>query len=636
MDQELLLEQFGKYILIKKIATGGMAEIFLAVRKGKTSVVQFVAIKRVLSHLSASQKFKTMFKNEGKITSNLRHSNMVSIHEFGYEQSNYYMAMEYISGCSLKDLLNRIKNINGQLDIPSAVHIVRAISSVLYYIHNSINQETGQPLNLIHRDVSPHNIMIGFNGDIKLIDFGIAKDTEHDATKAGTIKGKFSYMSPEQIQGKILNSQTDLFSLGSVFWELLTGQKLFTGQNITSIIDQIKKGRVYDVSKVRKEVPKVLSDILSSCLRKDLKGRMASAEKLERKLNLFLNKEYPQFSHFDFQNSVKNLYKKEILEERDYFVDISKKLSNRISLNNASWSGTLFDVDLEQSMNAEIEQAPDHTVSKELSSEKSENIEMTTEEKSPPSSSPQQKEPQGDPTVVSPKAPIYYARTNIVSQDKSQESDMLTLEDRVEDIKDDTPQGPATHFSDVVRKARKKRMRAIGGQWAKAFLIIFGIGFAGILFKDELAGWLKFDPTAVSPPKMPAFKFDPLPNDLIDSLEDLEEKTTKRSLAMIKEMGLEEKGAAVSETASEDEIFIDEDSAEGDPSGRKIFIETQPSGGEIYLNGKRMNKKTPALVVIPFQENNMIMIKKQGYKSHVLSRFSDLKTVSIQLVKQKD
>lgn len=239
-------EEFGNYILLKKVATGGMAEIFLATTQKTEGISKFAILKRILPQFSSNENFKEMFKNEGKLTSNLRHSNMVSIYEFGVEKNLYYISMEYISGCSLKNLILKTKKKKTKLNIPSIVNIVRGIASALHYAHNYIDQSTGLPLNIIHRDVSPHNIMLGFNGDIKLIDFGIAKNSDVNLTSAGVMKGKFSYMSPEQVRAEPLDHRTDIYSLGIILWELLAGQKLFQGSSVNSVIEKIKESRVPD------------------------------------------------------------------------------------------------------------------------------------------------------------------------------------------------------------------------------------------------------------------------------------------------------------------------------------------------------------------------------------------------------
>jgi len=168
-------EKFGKYVLLKRLAVGGMAEIFLAKKTGVAGVAQFVVVKRILPQYSSNKNFVEMFKNEGRIAAHLKHSNLVHVQDFGEYRGSYFIEMEYISGCTLKDLLKTVKKHYRYFPVEYAVHIVRSVASALNYIHNSINQETGKKLNAIHRDISPHNIMVSYSGDVKMIDFGIAK-----------------------------------------------------------------------------------------------------------------------------------------------------------------------------------------------------------------------------------------------------------------------------------------------------------------------------------------------------------------------------------------------------------------------------------------------------------------------------
>ena len=319
MSMPFEFEKFGKYILVKKIAVGGMAEIFLAKTEKKEGVSRFVVIKRILPQFSSNKKFRTMFKQEGKITSHLRHTNMVYHHEFGVEKGIYYIVMEHISGCSLKELVNKSKHYGHKFPTPIAVNVVRSIASALNCLHNSIDLETGQLLSLIHRDVTPHNIMIGFNGDIKLIDFGIAKVSGIDLTNSGVVKGKFSYMSPEQISGAEIDNKSDIFSLGTVFWELLAGQKLFSGTNIQSVFGKIRDCRLPKIAHIRSGISPDLIVILQKMLEKESGSRYQQADAIEKELHLFLNKKYPNFSQVDFQNFIKKIYENEIIKRKKIF-----------------------------------------------------------------------------------------------------------------------------------------------------------------------------------------------------------------------------------------------------------------------------------------------------------------------------
>ena len=216
-------ELFGKYLLLEKIAMGGMAEVFLAKSAGIQGIGKFLAMKRILPQYSANEDFINMFTEEAKICVNLSHSNIAKIYEFGMEQGQFFIVMELIEGKNLRQILSRLGKENRQgFSVDQAVYIAKEIAAGLDNAHRCLDDSSGKPLNIIHRDMSPQNIMVSFEGEIKVVDFGIAKaEGEKEETKAGTLKGKFSYMSPEQASGERIDLRTDIYSLGIVLWELL-------------------------------------------------------------------------------------------------------------------------------------------------------------------------------------------------------------------------------------------------------------------------------------------------------------------------------------------------------------------------------------------------------------------------------
>ncbi|RYZ78767.1 MAG: serine/threonine protein kinase, partial [Proteobacteria bacterium] len=224
MSQQL--EQFGKYLLLEKLASGGMAEVYLAKSVGAVGVNKFVAVKRILPQYSQSREYIDMFKEEAKIAVNLNHGNVVSIYDFGVEHEQFYLVMEYVEGRNLRQIINEMKKSNVQFSTDQIVFIMKEVAAGLDHAHRCIDGSTGRPLNITHRDMSPQNIMVSFEGETKIIDFGIAKaETQVEATKAGTLKGKFGYMSPEQADGMPIDLRTDIFSLGIVLWELLANDR---------------------------------------------------------------------------------------------------------------------------------------------------------------------------------------------------------------------------------------------------------------------------------------------------------------------------------------------------------------------------------------------------------------------------
>jgi len=323
MSQQL--EQFGKYLLLDKVATGGMAEVYLAKSVGAVGVNKFVAIKRILPQHSESQEYIDMFKEEAKIAVNLNHGNVVSIYDFGVEHKQFYLVMEYVEGRNLRQIVNEMKKANVQFSIDQIIYIIKEVAAGLDHAHRCIDGTTGRPLNITHRDMSPQNIMVSFEGEVKIIDFGIAKaETQMEATKAGTLKGKFGYMSPEQADGMPIDLRTDIFSLGIVLWELLANDRLFTSSSEAAILRKIRECQIPSIRKINPSVPPELERIVNKALAKDKSLRYQTAAALHRDLNRFLNTQYPEFSPHDFSVFVKTAFSQIYLEQKRRLVEYSK------------------------------------------------------------------------------------------------------------------------------------------------------------------------------------------------------------------------------------------------------------------------------------------------------------------------
>ncbi len=311
------VEPFGKYLLLEKLAIGGMAEVYLAKSVGAGGIGKFVAIKRILPQYSDHEEFINMFKEEAKLVMNLNHGNVVSIFDFGVERSQFFLVMEFVEGQTLRQVMNHIKKIGKSFTIDQIVYLVKEAASGLDHAHRCIDASTGRWLNIIHRDMSPQNVMLSFEGEVKVIDFGIAKaETQLESTRVGTIKGKFGYMSPEQAEGQIIDARTDVFSLGIILWELLAQDRLFTGENEQAILQKIHGCQIPQVRKLNPSVPPELEDIVLKSLMKDPHLRYASAEAFAKDLNRFLNTSFPDFSKQEFSKFMKQLYSEMYQENR--------------------------------------------------------------------------------------------------------------------------------------------------------------------------------------------------------------------------------------------------------------------------------------------------------------------------------
>lgn len=283
---------FGNYLLIDKIAVGGMAELFKARQNGLEGFKRIVAIKRILPHLAANQEFVTMFTDEAKLAAQLNHPNIGHIYDLGKLEDSYFIAMEYVDGRDLRTILKELDTRQAKMPLRVAVYIAQKVCAALHYAHTAKDVD-GKPMDLVHRDVSPQNIILSTSGEVKLVDFGIAKAASKAShTQSGALKGKLLYMSPEQAWGKTINHQADIFALGSVLWEMLTGRKLFSGDSEMSILEKVREAKVEPPRKYREEIPEELERIVLKALEKDLGVRYATCQAMQADLERFAYEEW--------------------------------------------------------------------------------------------------------------------------------------------------------------------------------------------------------------------------------------------------------------------------------------------------------------------------------------------------------
>src|SRR6266851_18983 len=283
-------DRFGQYEILERIDAGGMAEIFKARRSGVEGFEKIVAIKKILPHIADDEEFITMFADEAKLAAQLNHPNIVHIFDLGkIEAGGYFIAMEYVEGSDLRAILQAGREAGLPLPAPLAVFIASQVASALDYAHRRRGRE-GRELHIVHRDVSPPNILISNEGDVKLCDFGVAKAARKASrTESGALKGKVPYMSPEQAWGRRLDRRSDIFSLGCVLFEMLTRQKLFRGDTDLSVLEKVRAAEVPAASSVNPEVPPSLDAILRKALAREPEERYANASDLLRDLETVLH-----------------------------------------------------------------------------------------------------------------------------------------------------------------------------------------------------------------------------------------------------------------------------------------------------------------------------------------------------------
>ena len=275
-----MVERFGDYELIRHIATGGMAEIFIA-RHATGGLDRVVVIKRMLPELAVRPDFVQMFLDEARLTASLQHPHVVRVHDLGQAEGSYFIAMELVDGPHLGALFAHSLRARRPLPIELCAWIVARAADGLHYAHNVNDPATGNALELVHRDISPQNILVSKNGEVKVTDFGVAKaSTQQTKTRTGIVKGKVSYMSPEQCLGEQVDRRTDVFALGIVLYELLTRRRLFRDKSDLLIMQRITAEDVAAPSSINPNVNAELDAIVKSALARDSDRRFASADEL--------------------------------------------------------------------------------------------------------------------------------------------------------------------------------------------------------------------------------------------------------------------------------------------------------------------------------------------------------------------
>ena len=281
----------GRYTLVRKLAVGGMGEVWLAKQKGPAGFEKLVVVKTLLKHLREDQEFVNMFFDEARIAAVLNHPNIAQIYDLGEDKGEYYIAMEYVHGLSLRDVLVHATETRGGMPLALKCRVIADAAAALDFAHQA-KTPAGQPLDLIHRDVSPQNILIGFNGSVKLIDFGVAKAANKLVrTATGIIKGKYAYMSPEQAYGKDLDGRSDVFCLGIVFWEILCTERLFKRDNETDTLRAVVGAAIHPPSQLDRSVPKSLDAIVMKALDRTRETRYQTAGEMQKAIEGFLAKQ---------------------------------------------------------------------------------------------------------------------------------------------------------------------------------------------------------------------------------------------------------------------------------------------------------------------------------------------------------
>ncbi|MDH5671676.1 MAG: protein kinase [Myxococcales bacterium] len=306
---------FGKYYLLERINVGGMAEVFKAKATGVEGFERMVAVKRILPSIAEDEEFITMFIDEAKIAVQLTHANIAQIFDLGRFDSSYYIALEYVHGKDMRAIFNRARSRGEQLPVPMACYGIMKVCEGLDYAHNK-RDAAGSFLNLVHRDVSPQNILFSYEGEVKIIDFGIAKAAgKAGKTQAGILKGKFGYMSPEQVQGMEIDRRSDIFGVGICLYELLTGERLFVGESDFATLEKVRNVDIMPPSTYNRRIPDELEKIVLKALARDRDHRHQTAMQLHDELQSFMYGSGNFFGRRDLSMYMHRVFAAEIQRE---------------------------------------------------------------------------------------------------------------------------------------------------------------------------------------------------------------------------------------------------------------------------------------------------------------------------------
>ncbi|MDP2343389.1 MAG: protein kinase [Deltaproteobacteria bacterium] len=334
--------KFGKYLLLERVNVGGMAEVFKAKTFGVAGFERILAIKRILPNLVEDDEFIRMFIDEARIAVQLNHANIVQIYELGKHGEHYYIAMEYIPSRDLRGILDRLRSSGQLMPIPQAAYITAKTAEGLDYAHRRKDPQ-GVPMNIIHRDVSPQNVLVGYEGEVKVIDFGIAKAANRASkTQAGVLKGKFGYMSPEQVRGLPIDRRSDIFAVGVLLYEMLTGERLFIGESDFSTLERVRNAEVIPPTSFNKKISPQLEQIVLKTLAREVEDRYSWASELAQDLQGFMADNSGAFNARRLSMSMKEVYAVEVASERSKLEEFLRINPDDVKERGAPQSSTVM------------------------------------------------------------------------------------------------------------------------------------------------------------------------------------------------------------------------------------------------------------------------------------------------------
>ncbi|HJL27072.1 MAG TPA: serine/threonine-protein kinase, partial [Polyangiaceae bacterium LLY-WYZ-15_(1-7)] len=315
-EGETLPKRFGKYTLLRRLALGGMAELFLALQKSVAGFEKLIVVKRVLPDLAKDKAFVEMLLQEARIAATLTHPNIAQVYDVGLAEGRYFIAMEHVHGEDLRSIVRQMKKKKERaFPLEHTLAIVLGCCKGLAYAHDQRDLD-GNPLDIVHRDVSPQNVLVTFTGDVKLVDFGIAKAATSAEEKPGKLKGKVPYMSPEQAQGHPLDARSDIFSLGVMLFELCTGRRLFRGKDESDTLRIIVEGNYPKPRSLNPALHERLEQIIVRALAPSKEERYTTAREMQADLEAFIRDEQLAVSPLSLGEWMQSLFDEKLAQQK--------------------------------------------------------------------------------------------------------------------------------------------------------------------------------------------------------------------------------------------------------------------------------------------------------------------------------
>src|SRR5262245_54545119 len=316
-----------RYTITERLDHGGMAEVFRGVAESMVGFKKTVGIKRILPNLTKNQKFVSMFLDEARLSLHLQHANIVQVFDISKTPDNaYFLVMEFVDGCNLKALIERQKQKGKRIEVAHTIYVMMECCKALNYAHFLEHPDTNLPLGIVHRDISPPNILLSKNGEVKLVDFGLAKaNSQIESTDPGVVKGKFSYLSPEAASGLDVDHRADVFAVGIIMWELFTGRRLFYGDSDYQTVELVRQARVPSIAALNPEIEPEIEQVVRKSLARNPDERYQNAADLGDALAQYLFSRRMKVTARDISNLVKDtqveMMRKRSTEPKESLID---------------------------------------------------------------------------------------------------------------------------------------------------------------------------------------------------------------------------------------------------------------------------------------------------------------------------